>query len=130
MKAAAGYYSQVGRDLNANLKALNEADADALVSSQSSSTYLDLHGVSVHSATRIAKVRTQAWWDGLGEQRIPGGGRRGAGDGYRIITGLGRHSEGGRGKIGPAVVKTLVKEGWKVEVGSGELLVLGLARRK
>jgi hypothetical protein len=130
MKAAAGYYSQVGRDLNANLKAMNEADADALVSSQSSSTYLDLHGVSVHSATRIAKVRTQAWWDGLGEQRIPGGGRRGAGDGYRIITGLGRHSEGGRGKIGPAVVKTLVKEGWKVEVGSGELLVLGLARRK
>ena len=130
MKAAAGYYSQVGRDLNANLKVMNEADADALVASQSSSTHLDLHGVSVHSATRIAKERTQAWWDGLGERRIPGGGRSGVGDGYRIITGLGRHSEGGRGKIGPAVVKTLVKEGWKVEVGSGELVVMGLARRK
>ncbi|KAF2651526.1 hypothetical protein K491DRAFT_719718 [Lophiostoma macrostomum CBS 122681] len=130
MKAAAGYYSQVGRDLNANLKAMNEADADALVLLQSSSSHLDLHGVSVHSATRIAKARTQIWWNGLGEQRIPGGGRRGVGDGYRIITGLGRHSEGGRGKIGPAVVKALVREGWKVEVGSGELVVLGLARRK
>lgn len=129
MKAAAGYYSQVGRDLNANLKAMNEIEADALVTSQSSSTYLDLHGVSVQSATRIAKERTRSWWEGLGEARIPGGGRHGVGDGYRIITGLGRHSEGGRGKIGPAVVRALVKEGWKVEVGTGELVVMGLARR-
>ncbi|KAF2713419.1 hypothetical protein K504DRAFT_461941 [Pleomassaria siparia CBS 279.74] len=130
MKSVAGYYSQVGRDLNANLRAMNEVDADVLVSSQSSSCYLDLHGVSVASATRIAKERVQLWWHGLGEERIPGGGRRGAGEGYRIITGLGRHSEGGRGKIGPAVVRTLVKEGWKIEVGTGELLVVGLARRR
>ncbi|KAF2194103.1 hypothetical protein K469DRAFT_744815 [Zopfia rhizophila CBS 207.26] len=130
MKAVAGYYSQVGRDLNANVKAMNESDADALVDSQSSSTKLDLHGVSVHSATRIARERVRAWWDGLGEDRIPGGGRRGVGEGYRIVIGLGRHSEGGRGRIGPAVVKALVKEGWKVEVGSGVLVVMGLARRK
>jgi hypothetical protein len=52
------------------------------------------------------------------------------GEGYRIVTGLGRHSEGGRGKIGPAVLKTLMSEGWKVEVGTGELRVTGLARRK
>ncbi|PSN75198.1 hypothetical protein BS50DRAFT_34313 [Corynespora cassiicola Philippines] len=129
MKAAAGYYAQVGRDLNANLRVANEADADALVASQSSATYLDLHGVSVASATRIAKEKTRSWWNGLGEERIPGGGRRGAGGGYRIVTGLGRHSEGGKGKIGPAVVRTLVKEGWKIEVGSGELVVMGRARK-
>ncbi|KAF2124002.1 hypothetical protein P153DRAFT_351629 [Dothidotthia symphoricarpi CBS 119687] len=133
MKQAAGYYAQEGRDLNANLRALSEADADALVSSQSSSTYLDLHGVTVASATRIARQRTQAWWSGLGEQRIPewsGAGRRGGGNGYRIIVGLGRHSVDGRGKLGPAVAKALAKEGWKLEIGSGELLVTGLARRK
>lgn len=130
MKAAAGYYSQVGRDYNANLQAMNESDADALVASQSTPTLLDLHGVSVHNATRIAKAKTQAWWDGLGEQRIPGGGRRGVGEGYTIVTGLGRHSEGGRAKLGPAVVRALVREGWKVEVGSGELAVMGIARRK
>ncbi|KAF2676185.1 hypothetical protein K458DRAFT_380305 [Lentithecium fluviatile CBS 122367] len=130
MKAAAGYYSQLARDYTSNLHASSESDADALVSSQSTSTTLDLHGVSVPSATRIAKERTLAWWDGLGEARIPGGGRRGVGDGYRIVTGLGRHSEGGRGKLGPAVVKSLVGEGWKVEVGSGELVVWGLARRR
>jgi hypothetical protein len=130
MKAAAGYYAQVGRDVNANLKAMTQADADALVASQSSSTCLDLHGVSVESATRIAKAKTKAWWDGLGEARIPGGGRSGVGEGFRIITGLGNHSEGGRGKIGPAVAKTLVKEGWKVEVAPGELVVMGLARKR
>lgn len=133
MRQAAGYYAQEGRDLNANLRAMSEADADALVSSQSSSTYLDLHGVTVASATRIAKQRTQSWWNGLGEQRIPewsGSGRRGGGSGYRIIVGLGRHSVDGRGKLGPAVAKALAKEGWKIEVGTGELLVTGLARRK
>lgn len=132
MKAAAGYYSQLGRDLSTHLKAASESDADALVSSQSSATVLDLHGVSVQSATRIAAERTSAWWEGLGEARIPGGGRGGGviGGGYRIVTGLGRHSEGGRGKLGPAVVRTLVREGWKVEVGEGEVLVLGKARRK
>lgn len=131
MKAAAGYYAQVGRDANAHLRAQSEADADLFVSQQSTSTVLDLHGVTVDSATRIARQRTQAWWDGLGEARLPGygQGKGGAREGFRIVTGLGRHSEGGRGKIGPAVVRTLVKEGWRVEVGSGELIVTGKAKR-
>ena len=116
MKAAAGYYAQEGRDLNANLKAMGAAEADALVSSQSGPTFLDLHGVTVANATRIVRQRTQAWWNSLGEQRIAewsGPGRRGGGEVFKIITGLGRHSEGGRGKLGPAVAKTLVNEGWK-----------------
>jgi hypothetical protein len=130
-KAAAGYYAQVGRDTNVHLRAQSEADADIFVSQQSSSTVLDLHGVTVDSATRIATQRTRAWWDSLGEARIPGygQGRGGARDGFRIVTGLGRHSEGGRGKIGPAVVRVLVREGWRVEVGSGELVVTGKAKR-
>lgn len=133
MRQAAAYYAQEGRDLSANLKAMNAAEADAFVSSQSGAEYLDLHGVTVADATRIAKQRTQAWWNGLGERRIPewsGPGRRGGGEVYRIITGLGRHSEGGRGKLGPAVLKTLVNEGWKVEAEPGELYVTGLARRR
>jgi hypothetical protein len=132
MRQAAGYYAQEGRDFNANLKAMSQVEADAFVASQSGATYLDLHGVTVPNATRIAKQRTQAWWNGLGEARIRewGNARGGVGEGYRIVTGLGRHSEGGRGKIGPAVLKTLMSEGWKVEVGTGELRVTGLARRK
>ncbi|KAL6709903.1 hypothetical protein ACN47E_000688 [Coniothyrium glycines] len=133
MKAAAGYYAQEGRDLNAHLKNMSAAEADAFVSTQSGSSYLDLHGVTVADATRIAKQRTQLWWNSLGEKRIPewsGAGRRGGGETFRIITGLGRHSEGGRGKLGPAVAKTLVNEGWKIEIEPGELLVTGLAKRR
>ncbi|KAL5114322.1 hypothetical protein ACEQ8H_007797 [Pleosporales sp. CAS-2024a] len=132
MRQAAGYYAQEGRDYNANLKAMSQVEADQLVVGQSGSTYLDLHGVTVANATRIAKQRTQAWWDGLGERRIRewGNARGGVGEGYRIVTGLGRHSEGGRGKLTPAVLKTLISDGWKVEVGTGELLVTGHSRRK
>jgi len=130
MRQAAAYYAQEGRDYNANLKAMSQVEADALVSSQSGATYLDLHGVTVANATRIARQRTQAWWDGLGERRIRdwGSARGGVGEGYRIVTGLGRHSEGGRGKLGPAVFKALNSEGWKVANGTGELVVTGKRR--
>jgi hypothetical protein len=126
MKAAAGYYSQQARDYGANMKVMSQADADAFVAQQSSSTILDLHGVTVADATRIARQRTQMWWNSLGEQRIAeyGGARGGVGS-YRIVVGLGRHSTDGRGRLGPAVSRALIKEGWKVEVGSGELLVTG-----
>jgi hypothetical protein len=132
MRQAAGYYAQEGRDFNANLKAMSQVEADAFVATQSGSNYLDLHGVTVANATRIAKQRTQTWWNGLGERRIRewGNARGGVGEGYRIVTGLGRHSEGGRGKIGPAVLKSLMADGWKVQVGTGELLVTGMSRRK
>lgn len=133
MKQAAAYYAQEGRNLSANLKAMSAFEADVFVSSQSGTSYLDLHGVTVADATRIAKQRTLLWWNSLGERRIPewsGAGRRGGGENYRIITGLGRHSEGGRGKLGPAVTKALMQEGWKVEIDSGEILVTGLARRR
>lgn len=127
MGSAAAYYSQIGRDLDARAKSAQSAAADSLVSAQSSRTELDLHGVNVKDAVRISRERVTNWWHELGESRING---RGVGGGYRIVTGLGRHSEGGRGKLGPAVGKMLLKEGWKVEVGSGVLLVTGVATKR
>ncbi|OCL07859.1 hypothetical protein AOQ84DRAFT_341246 [Glonium stellatum] len=130
MKAAAGYYSQLGRDYDVALKAASSAEVDALVSSQSTPTQLDLHGVGVKDATRITRERVTAWWHGLGEGRVDLKGRSGIGEGYRIVTGMGRHSEGGISKLGPAVARMLVRDGWKVEVGSGVLIVTGVAKRK
>jgi hypothetical protein len=127
MGGATAYYSQLGRDYSAAIHSAVSVEADTLAASQSSSTHLDLHGVTVKEATRIACERAQFWWDKLGESRIQGGGRA-IGPGYRIVTGLGRHSEGGVPKLGPAVTKALISHGWKVEVGSGELLVTGKRR--
>ncbi|KUJ12252.1 uncharacterized protein LY89DRAFT_652633 [Mollisia scopiformis] len=129
MGGAAAYYSQVGRDLDARAKSAESAAADALVAAQSTRTELDLHGVNVKDAVRISREGVTTWWHELGEGKIGG---RSVGSGYRIVTGAGRHSEGGRSKLGPAVGKMLLREGWKVEVGNngGLLLVTGPASRK
>jgi len=124
MAAVAGYYGDLGRDHDAAARAHYATAADALVEAQSTDNTLDLHGVSVKDAVRIAREKVTIWWVGLGERSI--GGRVSTSLGYRIITGVGRHSEGGKGKIGPAVAKMLMREKWKLEVGAGAIVVTGV----
>ena len=126
MGGAAAYYSEVGRDHHDHLKELSAAAADALVDSKSTATHLDLHGVSVKDAVRIARERTNHWWAATTDARLDG--RRGAAGAFTIVTGVGNHSEGGRGKIGPAVGKMLLREGWQVSIDSGSLVVSGVKR--
>ena len=129
MGGAAAYYSQLGHDRMRVAKELHAAEADTLVAQQSSSTVLDLHGVSVADAVRIANNRTHNWWDGLGDTKYAPGGGGPARAGFKIVTGVGTHSKNHAPRIGPAVSKMLIKEGWKVEIGHGELLVTGKVRR-
>ena len=128
MAGAAAYYSSVGRDATAQLARHDAVVADALVSRQSRVGEVDLHGVNVKDAVRITRSKVEEWWGGGAAEWARQGKVQGDG-GLRIVTGIGRHSEGGRPKIGPAVGAMLVKEGWKVEVGQGVLLVRGRARK-
>ena len=130
MGGAAGYYSAVGRDHVELAKKQSMAAAEALVDSQSTSTVLDLHGVSVQDAVRITSERVVDWWESLGDTKYASGGRTRAPEGYRVITGAGRHSKNGAARIGPAVAKMLAREGWKVEVGNGVLTVTGLVKHR
>jgi hypothetical protein len=126
MGGAAAYYGQVGREYTALSLQASAAAADELAASQSTPTQLDLHGIDVLNAIRIAQDRVKEWWDRLGESRI--NGRVGAEDrqaGYRIVVGLGRHSEGGKGKLGPAVSKALKQDGWRIENAGAVLIVKG-----
>ncbi|RAL62633.1 hypothetical protein DID88_004479 [Monilinia fructigena] len=129
MGGAAAYYSQQGRDANVRVKEAESAAADELVRSQCWSGGVDLHGVGVRDAVRIAREKVTEWWVSE-EHRRAGSGyvRAGAGEGYKIVTGMGNHSKGGRGKLGPAVARMLIKERWKVQVGSGALMVTGVVR--
>ncbi|GIC88323.1 Smr domain protein [Aspergillus udagawae] len=129
MGGAAAYYSSVGRDHLERAKREAAAAADALVDSQSTSNSLDLHGVSVQDAVRIASSRVTEWWDSLGDAKYMRGGEA-ARSGFRIITGVGRHSHDGTSRLGPAVGKLLAREGWRVEVGEGVLTVTGVVRRR
>lgn len=129
MGGAAGYYSQVGRDHGAALHQSQAQVANAIVAAQSSALEIDLHGVTVENAVRIARQRTNAWWSGLGENKV--NGRVGAAErasGFRIVTGVGRHSAGGKGVLGPAVKKSLESDGWRLEIGSGVITVKGKSR--
>lgn len=125
----AGYYSQVSREHAASAQRYSSAIADQLVDSQSAAGSVDLHGVNVQDALRISKQRVERWWAGLGENKV--NGRAGAVDratGFTIVTGVGHHSEGGKGKLGPAVSKMLAAEGWRVEKNGGSITVRGRAR--
>ncbi|KAL8833108.1 MAG: hypothetical protein Q9170_004490 [Blastenia crenularia] len=124
MGGAASYYSAVGRDATASLRRYEAAAADARVGSQSKAGEVDLHGVNVKDAVRIAQDRVEDWWEAEGREWARAGKIMG-GKGLRIVTGVGRHSEGGRGKLGPAVGAMLVREGWKVEVEQGVINVTG-----
>ena len=125
MGGAAAYYAEVGHEQRKRHKELIASAADALVGQQSSSNSLDLHGVSVEHAVRIARSSVEDWYETLGDRKYAVGG---IGSGYRIIVGLGTHSAQGIGRIGPAVTRMLMREGWKVNVQRGEIFVEGKKR--
>ncbi|QIX01972.1 hypothetical protein AMS68_007489 [Peltaster fructicola] len=126
MGGAAAYYSQLGRDYSDLSHSASAAAADTLAASQSNAHQVDLHGVDVLNAVRIAKARTEQWWDSLGENRA--NGRVGAAqrhEAFRIVVGRGTHSEGGKSKLGPAVSKMLRSEGWRFENQGASIAVKG-----
>ena len=128
MVQAAGYYSSVARSASACLLAQESAAADARVTAQSKAGEIDLHGLHVKDAVQVARDRTAAWWEG-GPREWAREGKVMKGSGLRVIVGMGRHSEGGKGRLGPAVGKALAAEGWKLEIGQGVLTVVGRVRR-
>lgn len=128
MGGAAAYYSSVGHEHAKLAKQHAAAEANTHVADQSSPTHVDLHGVSVADAVRIARDRTEHWWDGLGDSKYYSGGNNAARVGFRIVTGVGKHSKDGALRIGPAVSKMLMREGWRAEVLAGEIIVRGKPR--
>jgi len=126
MGGAAAYYAQVGLEQRTRQKELMAAAADIYVGQRATANSVDLHGVSVEHAVRIARTNVEAWWDGLGDRKYLVGG---VGNGYKIIVGVGTHSAQGIGKIGPAVSKMLMREGWRVNIQRGEVVVEGRGRR-
>ncbi|KAL1882548.1 hypothetical protein Plec18167_002964 [Paecilomyces lecythidis] len=130
MGGAAAYYSSIGREHIERAKREASAAADALVETQSTTDSIDLHGVTVQDAVRIANNRVSQWWESLGDAKYTNSGGSSVRRGYRIVTGAGRHSRDGTSRLGPAVGKMLAREGWRVEVGEGVLTVTGKVRRR
>ncbi|KAI1265414.1 hypothetical protein F5Y18DRAFT_386483 [Xylariaceae sp. FL1019] len=124
-RAVGAYHAERSRDLAASHRAAIGAEARYLVDSQSTSDTIDLHGVTVADGVGIAVERAWRWWDGLGvgEER-----RRRAKEGFKVVTGVGRHSEGGVSRLRVNVFKALVADGWKIEALTGAVLVTGRSK--
>lgn len=129
MGAAAHHYATEGHKRAQSAREYRAAAADAKVQmTRKDSNSIDLHGVSVVDAVRIARAETQRWWNGLGDEKyIPGGGGP-VRAGFHVVTGVGRHSKDGAPKIGPAVGRALMKDGWQVVINQGEISVYGKIR--
>ncbi|EPS33984.1 hypothetical protein PDE_08946 [Penicillium oxalicum 114-2] len=126
---ASHYYREVAQRNRELAMQHLAAASERLVDMQSSQGDLDLHGCQVAQAVRISRERVEAWWDGLGDTKHIRGGGRHAHNGFKIITGVGLHSHDGKSRLGPAVSKALMSDGWRVEIGRGFVTVIGAARR-
>lgn len=120
-RQGAVYYIQRARE-DARLSLAKTANmAEMLVNQQSTSTKIDLHGVTVLDGVRIAKHRVWQWWENLGENRE----RTAKSQGFTVVTGVGRHSANGVSRLRQAVGAALKNDGWAVETLTGQFYVTG-----
>lgn len=125
---ASAYYREMGQEYRARAMQQLGVASDRLVDRQSTNCDLDLHGVTVPNAIRIARERVSAWWNSLGDTKYVRGGGKHVHGGFKIVTGIGNHSHDGTSRLGPAVSRMLMQEGWRVEIDRGFLTVTGVAR--
>lgn len=121
-RQAVGYYTDQAREQARYAQQAVSTAADLWVEEQRTASAIDLHGVEVRDGVRIARQKTQEWWQGLGEFRSKKAKEQG---GFTVITGLGRHSAGGMSQLRAAVAAALVQDGWRVRVETGKFVVEG-----
>ncbi|GAA5981297.1 hypothetical protein JCM11641_005635 [Rhodosporidiobolus odoratus] len=79
---------------------------------------VDLHGLTLSQALTVVDEACNAWWARSRGTVSPSP--------LRIITGVGRHSRGGRAILAPAVTRHLDKEGWRWRWDDGPLVAGGV----
>ncbi|CAG8011294.1 unnamed protein product [Penicillium salamii] len=126
---ASAYYRDIGNEQRQLAMRHLATASDRLVANQSRNCDLDLHGVNVANAVRISRRSVQDWWDALGDKKYVRGGGRDVHGGFKIICGVGNHSQDRKSHLGPAVWNMLRDEGWRVELERGSMLVIGRERR-
>ena len=113
-------YAEASQRAAAEARAAASQKADLLAAQQKTAGQIDLHNMLVEDGVRIARERVRAWWDALGEGRS-----QKARAGFVVITGQGRHSEGGVSPMRQRVFKALRADGWRFEVHTGTYVVTG-----
>ncbi|KAI9634942.1 uncharacterized protein MKK02DRAFT_28053 [Dioszegia hungarica] len=132
-RTVASHYATQARDAGNMEREWHLKAARMVINNQltNSGHVVDLHSLTTAEAVTVAKEAVATWYEKQKRAWGTGLGREGVfvpGKPMEIITGVGNHSVGGRGVLGPAVAKALEKDGWRVERGgdsSGYLRVKG-----
>ncbi|ORY25627.1 hypothetical protein BCR39DRAFT_600061 [Naematelia encephala] len=136
--AVAGHYAAQAREAMAKAREWELKAARMVVQGQmdrSGGTTVDLHHLTINEAVTISREAAQRWWKTQSDKHQ--GSNHQSRDkpltvvpsrGLTIVTGVGRHSAGQRGVLGPAVANALEVDGWRIdrgETGRGYLVVKG-----
>ncbi|RKP13718.1 hypothetical protein BJ684DRAFT_19820 [Piptocephalis cylindrospora] len=130
MGEAAAYYASEARRHDASVRQWHSMATQVILDRQGPSHALqaqgmevirvDLHGLTVPEACASALTAANSWWD---RECTSGSARRPRS--LRLITGLGKHSKGGRSKLQPAVEAALRRDGWTSRREGGAILLEG-----
>ena len=121
----AAYYATLGRDYDTKYRTYSQLAANRLVASHSTSSTLDLHGVSVKDAVRIVEEAVTNWWSRVDVVRERGEVK--GVENFVIVVGKGDKQKGGS-RLGPPVAGWLRRNGWGFKEATGEFLVWGLRK--
>jgi len=135
--SVAGTYALRARESADNAREWELKAARLMIQNQlaRSGHTIDLHHLTVNEAKTVALEAVEKWWEG--QKASFGGFAAGATEkqrtplpssGMTIVTGVGKHSAGKTGVLGPAVANALEESGWRVqrgENGRGYLVVKG-----
>jgi hypothetical protein len=139
--AVAGHYAIQAREATAKaleweMKAARMIASDQLKSSRSNAV-IDLHHFTINEAKTVVLEVAEKWYET--ERNRAFAGLEAAGmsrnrtfqpaNGLTVITGVGRHSAGQKGVLGPAVQAALVQAGWRVDRDTGRGYVVVKGRR-
>jgi len=125
-REVASFYAEEARKLDAGRREWNVQAARAQVSGSmhkgpSGGCSIDLHGLTVKESIIATKEILDHSWSSNGSAGTSTWS-------FTIITGIGRHSSGSLGVLGPAVQKALEEDGWYVRKEHGKLVVTGARR--
>ena len=106
-------YHEIAREKANEARSLDLQGARLVVEAQlSGSSTIDLHLMYIDEATEAALHAARMLADRMKNRSL-------APTRLTVVTGVGKHSAGGKGVIGPPVIKALEAEGFKVERAAG-----------
>lgn len=121
-RQVAGHYSEQARKHNDEKHVALNSHFNHILSTQSSSHCIDLHGLPLHFAVSSALEKLHKWWPLETQRQANSGGTIRP---LKLISGAGRHSSANIPKIKNGLRKKLMEEKWIFQEHDSYFMVTG-----